>query len=172
MNSANAQPPISSVPILIYSHLFLGLPHSPFASSFSTKTLQMLLFHACHIPCPPNLPSCVHPNQHVASNTNYKAPQYTIFCSLLLHPIISSASCSQIRSMFYLCERPTAVISDLMPYSLTLLLTFQRNILPTSLGPNMGAATAYKTLVAIYQTKHSYIPQDHTVFNLLITYYM
>jgi len=33
----------------------------------------------------------------------------------------------------------------------------------------MWVAIAYKTLVAIYQTKDSYIPEDHTVFNLHIT---
>jgi len=56
-----------------------------------------------------------------------------------------------------------------MPCSVTGLPTFQRTILPPPLGLNMWVAIAYKTLVATYQTKDSYVPADHTVFNLHIT---
>jgi hypothetical protein len=56
-----------------------------------------------------------------------------------------------------------------MPFSATGLPAFQRNILPPSLGLSRWVATAYRTLVAIYQTEDSYIPEDHTVFKLNIT---
>jgi len=41
--------------------------------------------------------------------------------------------------------------------------------MPPSTGLSMWVAIAYKTLVAIYQTKDSYVPGDHTVFNLHVT---
>jgi hypothetical protein len=85
--------------LILSSHLPLGLPTGLFSSGFLIKILYACLITPIRATCPAHLFFL-----NLVKSTNYGAPHYAIFSSLLtLHPscvqIFSSAPCSKTSSV-------------------------------------------------------------------------
>ena len=79
--------PVSLTSVLmLFFHLYLGLPSSLFPSGFVTKPdMHFTSPHVCHMPHPFNLPGSDHYNE-VWWGVSTEAPHYAFLSSFLLLP--------------------------------------------------------------------------------------